>query len=174
MPVSDLQELPARLPPDRPRLLGLDVGDKTIGFAVSDAGRRIASPVTTLRRTRPAADLEALLRLVEEREAGGLVLGLPVNMDGTEGPRAEAVRRTARQILGRRDLPLAFWDERLSTAAVERAMIGADLSRAKRARRIDSAAAAWILQGALDALGFGPPGAGPIPPAGTDPDRSAP
>ena len=134
------------------RLLGLDLGTKTIGLAISDAGLRLASPVGTIRRTRLQADLDALFQTVDDRGAGGLVLGLPVNMDGSEGPRAQATRQFARDLLGRRDLPLAFWDERLSTQAVERAMIEADLSRRKRKAKVDTAAAAYILQGALDAI----------------------
>lgn len=134
------------------RLLGLDLGTKTIGLAISDAGLRLASPVGTIRRTRLQADLDALFQTVDDRGAGGLVLGLPVNMDGSEGPRAQATRQFARDLLGRRDLPLAFWDERLSTRAVERAMIEADLSRRKRKAKVDTAAAAYILQGALDAI----------------------
>lgn len=134
------------------RLLGLDLGTKTIGLAISDTGLRLASPVGTIRRTRLQADLDALFQTVDDRGAGGLVLGLPVNMDGSEGPRAQATRQFARDLLGRRDLPLAFWDERLSTRAVERAMIEADLSRRKRKAKVDTAAAAYILQGALDAI----------------------
>ena len=135
------------------RLLGLDLGTKTIGLALSDTGLRLASPVGTIRRTRLQADLDALFNTVDDRGAGGLVLGLPINMDGSEGPRAQATRQFARDLLNRRDLPLAFWDERLSTRAVERAMIEADLSRRKRKAKVDTAAAAYILQGALDAIG---------------------
>ena len=135
------------------RLLGLDLGTKTIGLAISDAGLRLASPIGTIRRTRLNADLDALFATVEDRGVGGLVLGLPINMDGSEGPRAQATRQFARDLLDRRDIPLAFWDERLSTRAVERAMIEADLSRRKRKAKVDTAAAAYILQGALDAIG---------------------
>ena len=135
------------------RLLGLDLGTKTIGLALSDTGLRLASPVGTIRRTRLQADLDALFNTVDDRGVGGLVLGLPINMDGSEGPRAQATRQFARDLLNRRDLPLAFWDERLSTRAVERAMIEADLSRRKRKAKVDTAAAAYILQGALDAIG---------------------
>jgi len=134
------------------RLLGLDLGTKTIGLALSDTRMRIASPFETIRRTRFAADLARLLAIVEAEGVGGLVLGLPVNMDGSEGPRCQSVRQIAANILLRIDLPIAFWDERMSTMAVERAMIEADLSRRKRAEAIDRAAAAYILQGALDAL----------------------
>ncbi len=157
MAIRKLPELRAALAPGT-RLFGLDLGTKTIGIAVSDGALRVAAPVTTLRRTRFGADAAELFRLAEARGVGGMVLGLPVNMDGSEGPRAQSVRQFAANLLAMRDLPLAFWDERLSTAAVERAMIGADLSRAKRAKRVDEAAAAYILQGALDALALCPVG----------------
>ena len=134
------------------RLLGLDVGEKTIGVAVAGANLTVASPVGTIRRTKLPADASALFRIADDRGVGGLVIGLPVNMDGSEGPRCQSVRQFATNLLGIRDLPIAFWDERLSTAAVERAMLAADLSRKKRAKRIDEAAAAYILQGALDAM----------------------
>ncbi|MEE8270966.1 MAG: Holliday junction resolvase RuvX [Alphaproteobacteria bacterium] len=134
------------------RLLGLDIGAKTVGMAISDAGLTIASPIGTIRRGKFAADADALFRTVDERRVGALVVGLPINMDGSEGPRCQSVRQFGANLQARRDLPIAFWDERLSTMAVERAMIAADLSRAKRAQRIDAAAAAYILQGALDAL----------------------
>src|SRR5262245_58027065 len=135
------------------RLMGLDLGTETIGVAVSDALFSIASPVTTIRRTRFTRDAEQLAALVREREAGGLVYGLPVNMDGTEGPRCQSVRDFAREFDKRCPLPYAFWDERLSTAAVQRMLTDeADMSRKRRAEVVDRAAAAYILQGALDAL----------------------
>jgi len=134
------------------RLLGLDVGEKTIGLALSDPGLAVASPLATLRRTKFSADAAALGRMVGERGVGGLVVGLPVNMDGSEGPRCQSVRQFAANLLGRLDLPLAFWDERLSTAAVTRAMLAADLSRRKRGAVVDQLAAAYILQGLLDRL----------------------
>jgi len=134
------------------RLAGLDLGTKTIGVALSDLGFRIATPFTTIRRTKFGADAQALLALCAKEKVGGLVLGLPVNMNGTEGPRAQATRAFARNLAALTELPIAFWDERLSTAAAERAMLEADLSRAKRAERIDAAAAGFILQGALDRL----------------------
>jgi putative Holliday junction resolvase len=135
------------------RLIGLDLGTKTIGVAVSDGGWAVATPVTTIRRVKLRPDLEALFRLYDERRAGGIVLGLPVNMDGTSGPRAQATRAFAHELLKHRDVPLLLWDERLSTSAVERQMIEAlDMSRRKRAAQVDQAAAAYILQGALDAL----------------------
>jgi len=139
------------LPPGG-RLLGLDVGEKTIGLAVSDPGLVVASPLVTLRRGKFTADAERLARLVAERRVGGLVVGLPVNMDGSEGPRCQSVRQFAANLLVRLDLPLAFWDERLSTAAVTRAMLDADLSRRRRGEIVDQLAAAYILQGLLDRL----------------------
>jgi putative Holliday junction resolvase len=147
-----LAEFGARLAP-RARLIGLDLGTKTIGLAVSDERRVVATPLETVARTKFTADAERLGALIDARGAGGLIYGLPLNMDGTHGPRAQSVREFAREFARRRPLPYAFWDERLSTAAVQRAMIGeADLSRAKRAAAVDRAAAAYILQGALDAL----------------------
>ena len=133
-------------------MLGLDIGEKTIGLAISDGTRLIASPVDTIRRKKWSDDLKLLLALIAERDVVGLVAGLPINMDGSEGPRAQATRQIARNILKSIDLPLLLWDERLSTQAVERAMLEADLSRAKRGERVDQLAAAYILQGALDAL----------------------
>lgn len=140
--------------PPRGRLLGLDVGEKTIGIAVSDSGRSIASPVETIARGKVAADATRLKALIAERGAVGLVVGLPVNMDGSEGPRCQSVRAFARNMAAQGiTQPVAFWDERLSTAAVERFLIGeADMTRARRDRVVDKMAAAYILQGALDAL----------------------
>ncbi len=138
--------------PDRGALLGLDLGTKTIGVAGSDPERRLATGIATIARTRFAADAERLLALAQERRAVGLVLGLPINMDGSEGPRAQSTRAFARNLARLTDLPIALWDERLSTAAVERDLIAADVSRAKRAAVIDQHAAAFILQGALDRL----------------------
>lgn len=134
------------------RLLGLDLGEKTIGLALSDPGLSVASPVTTIRRTKFTADAKELQRIVTERQVGGLVIGLPLNMDGREGPRCQSVRQFAANLMKLQDLPILFWDERLSTVAVERDMISADLTRAKRAKVVDQAAAAFILQGVLDAL----------------------
>jgi putative Holliday junction resolvase len=136
----------------RGALIGLDLGTKTIGVAVSDPERRIATGVTTVARRAFTADAKALLALAAERQAVGFVLGLPVNMDGTEGPRAQATRAFARNFARLTELPIALWDERLSTAAVERDLIAADASRAQRAKVIDQHAAAFILQGALDRL----------------------
>lgn len=154
MPVVDLTDLPPLMPPRAP-VAGLDLGEKTIGVAVSDATRLVASPLETLRKSKFTDDAAALFRLMESRAAAGLVIGLPVNMDGTEGPRCQSNRAFARNLLRLRpDLPIAFWDERMSTMAVNRMLIGeADVSRARRAELVDKAAAAWILQGALDRLG---------------------
>ena len=133
-PVESIRDLAAELRPGR-RLLGLDVGKKTIGLALSDIGRMIASPRATIRRRRFRDDLAEMKRLIAEQDVGGLVVGLPVNMDGSEGPRCQSVRQFAANLLAEIDLPLAFWDERLSTVAVERAMIDADLSRRRRDRK---------------------------------------
>jgi len=140
--------------PDGGVLLGLDLGTKTIGTALSDAGWRFATAGRTLPRGKFTRDLEALRTLANERGAAGLVLGLPLNMDGSEGPRAQSARAYARN-LAALGLPLLLWDERWSTASAERALIAQDVSRARRAERIDSHAAAVILQGALDALAGG-------------------
>src|SRR5690348_11493382 len=135
------------------RLIGLDLGTETIGVAVSDALLSIATPVTTIRRTKFSRDAEQLAALAKERQAGGLVYGLPVNMDGSEGPRCQSVREFAREFVKRCPLPYTFWDERLSTAAVQRMLTeDADMSRKRRAEVVDRAAAAYILRGALDAL----------------------
>src|SRR5215210_5113954 len=150
-PVLPLIEA-ARLLPARGTLLGLDLGTKTIGIAASDPDRRLATGVETIVRTRLAADAARILALAAERRAAGFVLGLPINMDGSEGPRAQATRAFARNFAQLTELPIALWDERLSTAAVERDLIAADVSRRKRAAVIDQHAATFILQGALDRL----------------------
>jgi putative Holliday junction resolvase len=139
----------------RGALIGLDLGSKTIGVATSDPDRRIATGVETIRRKKFSTDAARLLALAAERNAAGFVLGLPVNMDGSEGPRAQATRAFARNLAGVTDLPIALWDERLSTAAVERELIAADMTRARRAQVIDQHAAVFILQGALDRLARG-------------------
>ena len=136
----------------RGALIGLDLGTKTIGVAVSDPDRRLATGVTTLARSNFTVDAAKVLALAAERSAIGFVLGLPINMDGSEGPRAQSTRAFARNFAKLTDLPIALWDERLSTAAVERTLIEADVSRAKRAAVIDEHAAMFILQGALDRL----------------------
>ena len=138
--------------PARGSLLGLDLGSKTIGVAASDPDRRLATAVETVARTNFTADARHLLALAVERSAVGFVLGLPVNMNGSEGSRAQSTRAFARNFAKLTDLPIALWDERLSTAAVERELIAADVSRRKRAAVIDQHAAAFILQGALDRL----------------------
>jgi putative holliday junction resolvase len=143
----------AALWPPRGALIGLDLGTKTIGVAVSDPDRRLATGVETIKRTAFAADATRLLALAQERNTVGFVLGLPINMDGTEGPRAQSTRAFARNLARLTDLAIGLWDERLSTAAVERELIAADVSRAKRAKVIDQHAAIFILQGALDRLG---------------------
>ena len=152
MPIVNFEDLRAALAPGA-RLLGLDVGTKTIGLALSDATLTVGTPIETLKRTKFTADAARLAALIAERGVGGLVIGLPINMDGTEGPRAQSTRQFARNLLERMDLPIAFWDERLSTAAVTRMMIDeADLTRRRRGELVDKLAAAYILQGALDAL----------------------
>ncbi|HUZ12349.1 MAG TPA: Holliday junction resolvase RuvX [Caulobacteraceae bacterium] len=152
MAVVELLELPGAAPPGAP-LVGLDLGEKTIGVAVSDVRRVVASPLALIRRAKFTADAARLFELMRSRGAGALVIGLPVNMDASEGPRAQSARAFARNLIRLNDLPIAFWDERLSTAAVNRLLIGeADASRGRRAELVDKAAAAWILQGALDRL----------------------
>jgi len=142
----------AALMPARGVLIGLDLGSKTIGVAASDPDRRVAAAVETISRKRFSLDARRILDLAGARRATGLVLGLPINMDGSEGPRAQATRAFARNLAKLTALPIALWDERLSTAAVERALIEADASRRKRKAVIDQHAAAYILQGALDRL----------------------
>jgi putative Holliday junction resolvase len=133
--------------------MGLDLGTKTIGISVSDTSRRVASPLETLKRGRFGDDAAALMERVAARAIGGLVLGLPRNMDGSEGPRCQSVRAFARNIAGLAEVPITFWDERLSTVAAERALLEADTSRRRRAEVIDHVAAGYILQGFLDRLG---------------------
>ena len=155
MAVVDLLELPSALPPYAP-VIGLDLGEKTIGVAVSDATRAIASPLELIRKGKFTDDANHLFKLMEGRGAKGVVIGLPVNMDGTEGPRCQSSRAFGRNLLRLKpELVIAFWDERLSTAAVQRMMTDEmDLSRARRAELVDKMAAAYILQGALDRLGY--------------------
>ena len=154
MAVVEMTEITRFLAP-RTRLLGLDVGKKTVGLAISDDGLVIATPLITVRRTRLAEDLERLDALVSEHGVGGLVIGLPLNMDGTEGGRCQAVRQFTSDFLLRHDLPVGFWDERLSTRAMERHLLQQDVTRARRAKVIDKLAAQFILQGALDLLSLG-------------------
>jgi len=137
------------------RLMGLDVGAKTVGVALSDPGRRIANPLLTIRRKRFREDAATLAALVADEGVGGIVIGLPVNMNGSEGPRCQSVRQFAANLAERVAVSIAFWDERLSTVAVERTLIAADVSRRRRREVVDKMAAAYILQGALDRLGRG-------------------
>lgn len=154
MPIVELQSLPELLPRGR-RLLALDIGEKTIGIAIATSDLSIASPLQTITRRKFTEDAKKLAQICQEHDVGGLVLGLPVNMDGSEGPRARSTRQFARNLeeIAGLSLPIAFWDERLSTAAVERFLVeDADMSRRRRGQVIDKMAAAFILQGALDAL----------------------
>lgn len=146
-----IDDLAAFLPAEA-ALMGLDLGTKTIGLAISDAGRRIASPVRTILRTKFRADAEALLKAAAEFQIAAFVLGLPLNMDGSEGPRVQATRAFARNLSQLTPLPIFFWDERLSTAAVTRTLLEADASRRRRGEVVDKMAAAYILQGVLDRL----------------------
>ena len=148
---DDVAEFVAALPNYAP-LAGLDLGTKTIGISVSDAGHMIATPLETIRRTKFQADAKQLLEITTHRQIGGLVLGLPRNMDGSEGPRAQATRAFARNLTRLTDLPITYWDERLSTVAAERALLEADTSRKRRAEVIDHVAAGVILQGILDRM----------------------
>src|SRR5947207_2696394 len=154
MLLEDPRQLRATVPTGS-RLIGLDVGTKTIGTALSDTRLVIASPLETIRRRRFREDAAALLALIDRHGVGGLVIGLPLTLVGGDGPRTQSVRQFARNLLAVRDLPTAFWDERLSTAAVTREMIAADLTRKRRAEIVDRVAAAYILQGCLDAIGRG-------------------
>jgi putative pre-16S rRNA nuclease len=146
--IQDLSPLLAR----DARLLGLDVGTKTIGMALSDVTRSVATPFDTIRRTKFTADAQTIREVVEKNQVGALVIGLPLNLDGSEGPRAQSTRAFARNLAAHVMVPMVFWDERLSTAAVERHLIKADASRKRRAEVVDRMAAAYILQGALDRL----------------------
>ena len=149
--IEDIVAFSAALPP-RGRLMGLDLGSKTIGLALSDEGRQIASPLTTLKRRKFSLDAAQLLDLARQHNLVGFILGLPRNMDGSEGPRAQSTRAFARNLAALTDLAIGFWDERLSTAAVTRTLIDADRSRARRAELVDKMAAGYILQGALDRM----------------------
>ncbi len=147
MAIIELDDLPAS-----GALLGLDPGTKTIGIAVSDTSRIAATPLETIRKSKFIADAERLFALYDDRSCAGVVLGMPINMDGSLGPRAQSVRAFASNLLKIRDIPLVFWDERLSTVAVERTLLEADTRRSRRREVIDKMAAAYILQGALDRL----------------------
>lgn len=144
----------ARALPTRGALAGLDLGERTIGIAVSDGMRSVATPLETLRRTKFTVDAGKLLEIAAHRGIAGLILGLPRNMDGSEGPRAQSTRAFARNLSRLTELPIGFWDERLSTVAAERALLEADTSRARRREVIDHVAAGYILQGALDRLAY--------------------
>jgi len=155
MLLNDPRELRTAVPTGR-RLMGLDVGSKTIGLALSDTRLVIASPLDTIRRRRFRDDMAALFALVDRHDAGGLVIGLPLSLAGGDSPRTQSVRQFARNLLALREIPVAFWDERLSTAAVTREMIAHDMTRKRRAEIVDRVAAAYILQGFLDATGRAP------------------
>jgi putative Holliday junction resolvase len=150
MPILAAADLLSSLVRDQ-RLLGLDLGTKTIGLALSDASRTVATPLSTIARTKFTADAKALFEIVDSLGVGGLVIGLPISLDGHEGPRCQSTRQFAANLLALRDMPIGFWDERLSTAAVTRTLLEADASRRRRAEVVDKMAAAYILQGALDA-----------------------
>ncbi len=149
---EDIASFAATLPRAR-AIAGLDLGDKTIGVAVSDAFLSVATPLETVRRTKFNADAAHILAIAKERDLAGLVLGLPFNMDGSEGPRCQSTRAFARNLARLTDLPIGYWDERLSTVAAERALLAADTSRKRRSQVIDHVAAGFILQGVLDRLG---------------------
>ncbi|KKX34247.1 Holliday junction resolvase RuvX [Rhizobium sp. LC145] len=164
MATLTIEELAGHLAPNQP-IAGLDLGTKTIGLAVSDLGRRFATPRPVIKRVKFTKDAEVLLAFAEKEKIGGFVIGLPMNMDGSSGPRVQATRAFVRTMGEKTALPFVFWDERLSTVAAERALLEMDVSRAKRAERIDSAAASFILQGALDRLSS-------LARASRDPDRA--
>jgi putative Holliday junction resolvase len=151
MATLTLEELASTLLPGQP-VAGLDLGTKTIGLSVSDLGRRLATPRPVLKRVKFTQDAETLLAFAAKEKVVAFVIGLPVNMDGSSGPRVQATRAFVRSMSDKTDIPFVFWDERLSTVAAERTLIEMDVSRKKRAERIDSAAASFILQGALDRL----------------------
>jgi putative holliday junction resolvase len=150
---ATIEGFTAALPANR-ALAGLDLGEKTVGVAVSDRMLSVATPLETIRRTKFTADAAALLVITTKRDIGGIILGLPFNMDGSEGPRCQSTRAFARNLERLTDLPIGFWDERLSTVAAERALLEADTSRKRRAEVIDHVAAGVILQGALDRIGY--------------------
>ncbi|MDA7550261.1 MAG: Holliday junction resolvase RuvX [Rhodobacteraceae bacterium] len=148
---EDIDSFAAAARPLQP-LIGLDLGTKTIGVAISDSLRLTATPIETIKRVKFTADAARLTDMITEREIGGIILGLPRNMDGSEGPRCQSTRAFARNLSRICDLPIGFWDERLSTVAAEKALLEADTSRKRRAEVIDHVAASYILQGALDRL----------------------
>ena len=151
MIIDDIADFARSLPPTA-AIAGLDLGDKTIGVAISDLRRTIATPTEVIRRTKFTEDAAKLLAIVKSRAIAGILLGLPLNMDGSEGPRVQSTRAFARNLLRLTDLPITYWDERLSTVAATRALLEADTSRKRRAEVIDQVAAGYILQGALDRM----------------------
>ncbi len=151
MILQDILEFAALLPPNK-AICGLDLGDKTIGVAISDLRRLVATPITVIRREKFTIDAAALLALLTERGVAGIILGLPLNMDGSSGPRVQATQAFARNLMKLTELPITFWDERLSTVAAERALLEGDASRKRRAAVSDQVAAGYIPQGALDRL----------------------
>ena len=153
MILTDIAEFAALLPPYR-AILGLDLGDKTIGVAVSDLRRTVATPIEVIRRSKFTEDAAKLLAILTDRNICGIILGLPLNMDGSSGPRVQSTQAFARNLIKLTDLPITYWDERLSTVAAERALIEADTSRKRRREVIDQVAAGYILQGALDRLAY--------------------
>lgn len=153
MPILPITDLKAVLP-RHARVMGLDLGTKTVGLALSDVLRSIATPFDTIRRTKFTPDVQTLFAVMDKHEVAALVMGLPVEMDGNEGARCQSTRAFVHNLLKLRDVPVVLWDERLSTAAVTRTLLEADTSRARRAEVVDKMAAAYILQGALDAMGW--------------------
>ena len=153
MIIETIEDFAAALPQGR-AVFGLDFGEKTIGVAASDLRRSVASPILVIRRTKFTEDAKALLAMMADRNIAGLILGLPRNMDGSEGPRAQATRAFARNLARLTDVPIGYWDERLSTVAAERALLEADTSRKRRNEVIDQVAAGYILQGALDRMSY--------------------
>ncbi|OYU39291.1 MAG: Holliday junction resolvase RuvX [Pseudorhodobacter sp. PARRP1] len=153
MILPDIADFLAALPKGR-AICGLDLGDKTIGIAVSDLRRSVATPIHTVRRVKFSTDAAELLALLAERDIAGIILGLPLNMDGSAGPRVQSTQAFARNLIKLTDLPITFWDERLSTVAAERALLEGDTSRKRRREVIDQIAASYILQGALDRMGY--------------------
>lgn len=151
--IHDVFEEFAAALPARRALIGLDLGDKTVGVAISDLMGTVATPQETVRRKKFTLDAARLLEIIKDRDVGGIVLGLPRNMDGSEGPRCQKTRAFARNLGRLTELPIGFWDERLSTVAAERVLLEADTSRKRRAEVIDHVAASYILQGALDRMG---------------------
>ncbi|MEQ8594225.1 MAG: Holliday junction resolvase RuvX [Parvibaculum sp.] len=152
MPVDTPDNNPLTNIPERGKIMGLDLGTKTIGVAISDGMRYSATPLETIKRTKFTQDAERIVELIGQNQVVAVILGLPLNMDGSEGPRVQSTRAFARNLAPRINLPIAFWDERLSTSAVTRMMIEADLRRDRRAEVVDKLAASYILQGALDRL----------------------